>query len=285
MSPKISIVFFTCLSTLGFGLAIVLGTGHGNPAAVSTKLAWLLSIALIIAGMGCVLFSEGRWKRLWRKPFQRSADWLARAVVLSAVALIPLFILAALSLFQGRFDLRLGYVVAILSLLSVVSISKGYASQHAGPAMHSAWSHASLIGSAMAGGTIVYLSLFGHPPGTVSNERWVYLAIIFLLIGALLKFMWKRRLVVGAHEQAGPVIGPHERKRHNISLMLVLVLPISLLALSLVTITFGTALQIAAMMSFAIGLFFERWIFLHMHNEGVGQNEGEKVIQPVAIKR
>ena len=51
MHPAPSIIIFTTLSGLGYGLAAVLGLGLLDPAALATKLAYLLALALISGGL------------------------------------------------------------------------------------------------------------------------------------------------------------------------------------------------------------------------------------------
>ena len=47
MHPAASIIVFTTLSGLGYGLAAVLGLGLVDPSALATKVAHVLALALI----------------------------------------------------------------------------------------------------------------------------------------------------------------------------------------------------------------------------------------------
>ena len=66
MHPAPSIIIFTTLSGLGYGLAAVLGLGFLDPAALATKLAYLLALALIAGGLLSSTLHLGNPQRAWR---------------------------------------------------------------------------------------------------------------------------------------------------------------------------------------------------------------------------
>ncbi len=51
MHPAPSIIAFTTLSGLGYGLAVMLGLGLLDPAAIATKIAWVAALAAIGGGL------------------------------------------------------------------------------------------------------------------------------------------------------------------------------------------------------------------------------------------
>ena len=83
MHPAPSIIVFTTLSGLGYGLAAVLGLGLLDPAALATKLAYLLALALISGGLLSSTLHLGNPQRAWRALSQWRSSWLSREGVMA----------------------------------------------------------------------------------------------------------------------------------------------------------------------------------------------------------
>ena len=79
MHPAYSIIVFTTLSGLGYGLAVVLGLGFLDPASLSTKIAYVVSIGLIGIGLSSSLLHLGNPQRAWRALSQWRSSWLSRS--------------------------------------------------------------------------------------------------------------------------------------------------------------------------------------------------------------
>ena len=90
MHPAPSIIIFTTLSGLGYGLAAVLGLGLLDPAALATKLAYLLALALISGGLLSSTLHLGNPQRAWRALSQWRSSWLSREGVLAILTFAPL---------------------------------------------------------------------------------------------------------------------------------------------------------------------------------------------------
>ena len=87
MHPAASIIVFTTLSGLGYGLAAVLGLGLLDPAALATRLAYLLALALISGGLMSSTLHLGNPQRAWRALSQWRSSWLSREGVLAIATL------------------------------------------------------------------------------------------------------------------------------------------------------------------------------------------------------
>src|SRR5690606_14732396 len=94
MHPAYSIIAFTTLSGLGYGLAAVLGLGLLDPAAVSTKLAHVLALGLITGGLLASTLHLGNPQRAWRALSQWRTSWLSREGVSAIATFIPLTVTA-----------------------------------------------------------------------------------------------------------------------------------------------------------------------------------------------
>src|SRR5690606_18472228 len=66
MHPALSIIAFTTLSGLGYGLAVMLGLGLFDPAAMATRAAHVTALVLIGAGLCSSTLHLGSPQRAWR---------------------------------------------------------------------------------------------------------------------------------------------------------------------------------------------------------------------------
>ena len=313
MHPALSVIAFTTLSGAGYGLAFVLGTGHGNPAHLSTKLAWVLALVLIGLGLVSSTLHLGNPQRAWRAFSQWRSSWLSREGVLAIVTFVPLTILAAMSIFADTFSLTLGYVGAFLSLATVFCTAMIYASLRTIPTWHTWLTPAVYLAFSVTAGTVLYMTFFGREGGSASNQTWAWLSIVFLLIAWGVKTLWvtraaktgygastmetatglghlgKVRLLERPHamgnyltnEMAFRIARKHERKLWAICVVIGLAVPLVLLALSLVMPGLATLLQVVATLSLLAGIFLERWLFFATAKHVVGlYYGGEEALRP-----
>ncbi len=303
MHPALSVIAFTVLSGAGYGLTVVLATGHGNPAHLSTKVAWVVALALIGCGLLSSTLHLGNPQRAWRAFSQWRSSWLSREGCMAVLTFIPLTILAAMSIFADQFSPLLGYVGAIMCLATVYCTAMIYASLRTIPQWHTGWTPACYLAFSLTTGTVIYLAFFGHEAGTTSNTRWVWLAVVFLVIAWGFKFIWsKRALDIGygassmesatglghigkvrllerphamenylTNEMAFRVARKHMNKLGWIEIGLGAALPLVLLLSSLMLSSgVATFLQILTVLSLLAGLFVERWLFFAIAKHAVG---------------
>lgn len=123
MNPAFSVIFFTTLSGLGYGLAFWLLLEH----AVSGLGAWrggigiALALALIVAGLMSSMLHLGHPERAWRAISQWRTSWLSREGVLALISL-PLIAgvwLAAIMGLAGPLWLILAVLGVVLAVLTV----------------------------------------------------------------------------------------------------------------------------------------------------------------------
>lgn len=128
MHPAPSIILFTTLSGCGYGLAVALGLGLLDPAAVATKVAHVLALSLIAGGLLSSTLHLGNPQRAWRALSQWRTSWLSREGVLAILTFVPLTWTAALSIFADAWSPGVGLTGAALSLVTVVCTAMIYAS-------------------------------------------------------------------------------------------------------------------------------------------------------------
>lgn len=289
MHPATSIIIFTTLSGLGYGLAIVLGVGFLDPSLLSTKLAYFTSLALISIGLTASLLHLGNPQRAWRALSQWRSSWLSREGVMAIATFVPLTLSAALAIFANRHDTILGLISVLGSLVTVYCTSMIYASLKTVDSWHTkltplcfllfSLSGGFLLASAFSGGNVLVVEL---------------LTLLFVLLALIAKMVWRNRATtlppISTPETATGLgfIGkvrlferPHAldnyltremgfrvARKHAAKLWVIVfvfgaILPILALLLA-IAIGGGLAAQIAlifGVIAHLLGVFVERWLF------------------------
>jgi len=120
MRPAWSIIFFTTISGLGFGLAAWVTLGFvdlANPGQL--LLVGAITIALIGAGLLSSTFHLGHPERAWRALTQWRSSWLSREGVLAVLAVIAMVLWG---LYYGRHGLPPVWVNAAVAGLMAVTV-------------------------------------------------------------------------------------------------------------------------------------------------------------------
>lgn len=287
MHPATSMIAFTTLSGLGYGLAIVLGLGFLDPSLLSTKLAYVASLALIGTGLIASLFHLGNPQRAWRALSQWRSSWLSREGVMAIATFVPLTLAAALAIFADRLDTLLGLIGVLGALVTVYCTSMIYASLKTIDSWHTKLTSLCFLLFALAGGFML-ASAFS---GSLINEL---LALLFVLLALIAKMIWRNRALnhqpistpesatglgfIGkvrllerphsldnylTREMGFRVARKHAAKLWVIALVLGAVLPI-LALLAAMALGSGLIAQIVLVIGVAghvVGIFVERWLF------------------------
>jgi len=300
MHPAFSVIAFTVMSGAGYGLAAVLALGHGNPAHLSTKIAWIFALALIGGGLLSSTLHLGNPQRAWRAFSQWRSSWLSREGCLAVATFVPLTILAAMSIFADSFNLLLGYIAAIMCGITVYCTAMIYASLRTIPQWHTGWTPATYLSFSLTSGTVIYTAFFSREVGSASNSIWVILAVVFLVIAWIIKLFWAQRAIrigygestmetatglghIGkvrllerphtmenylTREMAFRIARKHFEVFRTAAVLLGCVIPVALLLLSL-WYPYVVFQWLAALIMIA-GLFVERWLFFATAKHAVG---------------
>jgi sulfite dehydrogenase (quinone) subunit SoeC len=192
MHPASSIIIFTTLSGLGYGLAGVLGLGLLDPAAIATKCAHVLALALISVGLLSSTAHLGNPQRAWRAFSQWRSSWLSREGVMSLITFVPLLVSAWASAGEGAYLALPGLVGTLLCIVTVYCTSMIYASLKSVQAWHTPLTPACYLLFAGAGG-FVLASVFAFAGG--GNTRVLpLLAAVFLIAAWGTKLRWRERM-------------------------------------------------------------------------------------------
>jgi DMSO reductase anchor subunit len=146
MHPALSIVFFTTASGAGFALLMLLGIAA--PLGLLPESSWFgfvaLAIAFVLAVAGLVssAFHLGRPERAWRAFSQWRSSWLSREGVMSVMTFIPAAIFAIGWIFFGVTDGVIGlcgFLAAICAAVTIACTGMIYASLKPIHQWHNRW--------------------------------------------------------------------------------------------------------------------------------------------------
>jgi DMSO reductase anchor subunit len=192
MHPAPSIILFTTLSGLGYGLAAMLGLGLLDPSAIATKFAHVLALALIAGGLLSSTLHLGNPQRAWRALSQWRTSWLSREGVLAIATFAPLACNALASIWSGRYIPLPGLVGAALCAATVYCTAMIYASLRSVQAWNTPWTPVCYLLFALSGG-LVLASLFGTF-GAAAHPLTPFLAAKAIVWAWVAKFFWWWRM-------------------------------------------------------------------------------------------
>lgn len=296
MRPALSVIFFTTLSGMGYGLLCWLGLRYAwRPLPLSAEYALILfwlALGLVTLGLLASVLHLGRPLRAWRAFSQWRTSWLSREGVLALATYVPAGLLAW-SVAQGEFGALAQFAAAALALLSLATVAATamiYACLRPIPA----WRHWAVLpvylGFALAGGgawLLSLLSLTGWRPGAGLLGAALALLAVLLLLKL---FYWRdlrrplsadRAAAVGlpASARVRPFEAPHTEasfvtremvfslaRRYALALRIAAVvlfaaLPAAVLARALAGSMPATGTWLLATGALWLGSFLERWLF------------------------
>jgi len=301
MHPAYSVIFFTTASGAGYGLLIWLAiaalTGGLLDGAAFTVLAFGVSVVLIAGGLLSSTFHLGRPERAWRAFSQWRTSWLSREGVAAVATFVPMAVFG-LTWLAGGAGGAAGALVVLGALGSIVGAlitlwctGMIYASLRTIPAWNRPLVAPGYVVLALATGGVLYTFLailFGQNPVLIA-----VLTVAVLALGWIVKvYYWadidnrdrvwtaedatglgrfgQVRQIEPPHTQANYVMREmgfkiarkHADKLRSVSVVLLFIAPALLTVLAIAA---GAGLAFLAMvlavLSAAIGVFTERWLF------------------------
>jgi DMSO reductase anchor subunit len=291
MRPAFSLIFFTSLSGLGFGLAAILGLGL---ISAPSGFWWLVqngtALLLIAAGLLSSTLHLGHPERAWRALSQWRSSWLSREGVLAGITCGCLFLYAVFGYIHDGLTrnelISLGLVVTVLSLLTIWCTAMIYASLKTVARWHHPLTPFVFISYGMAGGGMLATGLDIMARDSKASFM-TGLTLIALAAAAVVSAVWSRRAGAkgsgstpesatglgqfGAvrmlmpphseenwlqHEMGFMVARKHAQTLQRISFILGVIIP----ALVLVASSSAAAVMAAAVIHLA-GVMTSRWLF------------------------
>jgi DMSO reductase anchor subunit len=290
MHPAKSVIIFTTLSGIGFGMLFFIGLGMIVPEGLMAFIWFAIAYLFAVGGLIASTFHLKHPERALRAFTQWKTSWLSREGVLSVVALLVMAAYGAGLVFLNTRWAYVGYIGAALSVLTVFATSMIYAQLKTVPRWRDFSTPLMFLGYAGAGGSLM--------TGQVD-----YALALLALAGLLQLLNWMRG--DGALGKSGSDIGTatglgtaaqvrafepphtgtnyllkemvyvvgrkHAGRLRILSLLMGIGLPILLLLAP-----FGHMLAALAVISHIVGVFASRWLFFAQAEHVVGLYYGKR---------
>ena len=288
MRPAWSIIFFTSISGLGFGLAAWLVMGLvdlNNPEHL--LVVGVATMALIVAGLLSSTFHLGHPERAWRALTQWRSSWLSREGVLAVLALIAMAVWGLYYIWHGTPPIWASGLIAVLLALTVYATSMIYASLRTVARWHHPLTPVCYLMFAASSGLMAVLLVLAVLGQTI-DAPLLFATILMVASAWVIKIIWWK--LAGAagsgsslatatglgdlgpvrsmmpphtsenylqHEMGFVVARKHAAQLRVLALLIGGILPmaaLSLLAAAPLVLTMALAAHMA-------GIFIERWLF------------------------
>lgn len=290
MHPSPSVIIFTALSGLGFGLLVFLGLKMPDVTGVLAFIFFVIGFGLAVGGLISSTFHLGRPERSLKAFKQWRSSWLSREAI-AAVFTLSVMAVYAIGRIFFDYDIRiLGVFGAIMSIVTVFTTSMIYAQLKSIPRWNTKLTPAyflslSLAGGALLAGQIKFCLLLLLISGIIQLLVWIKgdraLALSGTTIesGTGLGTIGRVRAFEPPHtgtnyllKEFVHIVGrKHSAKLRIIALILMIGTPILLLSLS-----FSYFLAALSVISHIAGLFISRWLFFAEAEHVVGLYYGKR---------
>ncbi len=155
MHPAPSVIIFTTLSGLGFGLLTFLGLGMPDVTGWTAFWFFVIGYVLAVGGLISSTFHLGHPERAWKAFSQWRSSWLSREGICAVAALLVMALFGAGLVFFNSVWQPLGYLGALLSLGTVFTTSMIYAQMKTIPRWNMPWTPAKFLTLSLAGGALL----------------------------------------------------------------------------------------------------------------------------------
>ncbi|WP_420557566.1 dimethyl sulfoxide reductase anchor subunit family protein [Roseovarius sp.] len=176
MHPAPSVIVFTTLSGLGFGLLFWLGLGVIVPTGWVAFTFFVIAYLLAVGGLMASTFHLGHPERALKAFTQWRSSWLSREGVSSVAALVLMAVYGAGLVFFDTAWMLVGVIGAVLSAVTVFTTSMIYTQMKTVPRWNTPLTPLLFMAIALAGGAL----LAGQ----------VAIALILMPVAAAVQVIW-----------------------------------------------------------------------------------------------
>ena len=283
MHPALSIILFTTLSGLGFGMLVWLG--FGRVPAAAQQATTLVAFILTSVGLSASTFHLGHPERAWRAFSQWRSSWLSREGVMAVITLGLVTVWWYLN-----HPSWLGVLISICALVTVYATSMIYAQMRSVQTWNTPLTPAVFIFMALAGGGLM-CTLGASFAGGVTDTDTIAIAAMLIAAWAVKANWWRRAdgdielsdaasatglgssgpvtLFESPHSGSNYLLNEmgfrvgrnHARTLRRIALVAGGAAPLLALAMALKFEDAATALISISVLVHLIGVLAERWLF------------------------
>lgn len=297
MHPAPSIIIFTALSGLGFGMLAWLGViAPKTESLMGSGGVWFFVIAIGLSSIGLIASTLhlGNPKNAWKAFSQWRSSWLSREGICAVFTLSIMAVYGGGLVFLQEVWVWLGYVGAFLAILTVFTTSMIYAQLKTVPRWNSMLTPCLFVLLSFSGGSM----LVGYLHDAM---------LLLILTGVCQWFYWRNgdrsfkergsnigtatslgdlgkvRLLESPHtgtnyllKEMVYVVGrKHALKLRIIGLFFLSVFPVLLLLMP-VAYEFRYMMGFVSLVSHVLGLFVVRWLFFAEAEHVVGLYYGKR---------
>jgi sulfite dehydrogenase (quinone) subunit SoeC len=177
MHPAPSVILFSTLSGLGFGVLAFLGWGALVTSGWQAFFLWALGYGLAVAGLLAATFHLGNPKNALKAFTQWRTSWLSREAWASVATLLLLAAAALSDIFGLGLPRLIGQIGGTLAILTVFTTAMIYTQIKAVPRWHHWLTPVMFLTFALAGGALL------------SGRPWA--PVLLLAVGAVLLALWR----------------------------------------------------------------------------------------------
>ncbi len=290
MHPAPSVILFSTLSGLGFGMLAFLGLGFPEVSGFTAFVFFAIAYLLAVGGLISSTFHLGHPERALKAFTQWRSSWLSREGICAVAALVVMAIYGiGLVFFQTRWGL-IGIIGAALSIGTVFTTAMIYTQMKTVPRWNNITTPAMFLSISFAGGAMLANQFFVAIPllviaGIAQIAHWVLGDKALATSGTTLA----TATGLGARGDVRAFEPPHTGtnyllkefvyvigRKHAfklriiaIGLMIVVPLLVALLYLSHITAA-------VAIISHLVGVFVARWLFFAQAEHVVGLYYGKR---------
>jgi len=285
MHPAPSVIIFTVLSGLGFGMLAWLGIGLPDITGRTAFLFFFISYALAVGGLLASTFHLGNPQRALLAFSQWRSSWLSREAWAAVIALSTTGIYASAAIFWGVKLVPLGWISAGLCLFTVFTTSMMYTQMKTVPRWHHPTTPLIFLLYSISGGALLVGQTAIATPlllitGTVQLLVWLIGDRRFRASGSTIQTATGLGDIGQVRQFEPPhtgsnyllremvhVIGrKHAKTLRVIAMFAAFVIP----ALLLSTLGSGVLLLAIAAFFHMAGVFISRWLFFAQAEHVVG---------------
>ncbi len=290
MHPAPSVIIFTSLSGLGFGLLTFLGLGMPAPSGFVAFVFFTIAYLLAVGGLLASTFHLGHPERALKAFTQWKTSWLSREAWLSVGALLVMSAYGAGLVFFGVAVAPLGWLGALLSLATVFATSMIYGQLKTVPRWNTRLTPLlfltlSLAGGGLLSGQISSALMLLMAAGIVQVAYWITgdralahsgtsLATATGLgeTGTVRAFEPPHTGTNYLLKEFVHVVGrKHASKLRVIALIFMVGVPVALLSMPITHL-----IALVAVIAHVAGLFVSRWLFFAQAEHVVGLYYGRR---------
>jgi DMSO reductase anchor subunit len=290
MHPAPSVILFSTLSGLGFGLLAFLGFGMPASTGWVAFVFYLLGYLLAVGGLIASTFHLGHPERALKAFKQWRSSWRSREGICAVAALLIMGLYAIGAIFFDQLWSLVGIIGGILSILTVFTTSMIYTQIKTVPRWHNVTTPIMFLSICIAGGALMAGQVSLAMPllaiaGIAQIAHWVLGDKALAKSGTTLA----TATGLGARGDVRAFEPPHTGtnyllkefvyvigRKHAAKLRVVAIVLMVGLPLILLTLSHSHILAGLAVISHLVGVFAARWLFFAEAEHVVGLYYGKR---------